>query len=203
MAIGDRQRFITKILEKSLNQKAETDVRFDWFINKHNELNFGKYFNDISNIFIGLNGDLSANQNKRNTLLRYDAYFGGKYNLIFEFDEYQHFSYARFIALNNYPKQIKLNYSLSEWKNYCRENKHRADKYRFSKTTIDFNFKGGRTAQRAYLDCFRDFLPSQNGLNPTLRIAEFEVSGIIYDDIASQKKLRQLVENNFKLNIID
>ncbi len=198
MAVGDRQRFITKILEKSLNQKAETDCRFDWFINRHTESHFGKYFKDIQKIFDGLKGDLFANQSKRTSFLRCDAYFGGKYNFIFEFDEFQHFSSARLRTLDYYPKRTKLNFSTSDWKKYCLANRQKADRYRYSKTTVDFDFEGGRTAQRAYLDCFRDFLPTENGLNPTLRINEFEVADIILNNKESQRKLKMLVED--KLN---
>ena len=78
----------------------------------------------------------------------------------------------------HYPNLLRLNFDLSEWKKLCSANRERADKYRKSKTAADFNFVGGRTAQRAYLDCFRDFLPEIQGLKPTLRINEFEVSGI-------------------------
>ncbi|SMG45066.1 hypothetical protein [Arenibacter troitsensis] len=198
MAVGDRQRFITEILEKSLNQRAETDCKFDWFVNSHSEFHFGKYFKNIHKIFQGLNGNLFANQNKRTSYLRCDAYFGGKYNFIFEFDEYQHFSSARLATLDNYPKRIKLNFSKSDWRKYCLANRLRADRYRYSKTATDFNFEGGRTAQRAYLDCFRDFLPCENGLNPTLRINEFEVADIVLNNKESQRKLKVLVEN--KLN---
>lgn len=198
MAVGDRQKFITGILEKALNQKAETDCKFDWFINSHSEYHFGKYFKDIQKIFDGLKGNLFANQNKRTSYLRCDAFFGGECNFIFEFDEFQHFSSARLSTLDLYPKRIKLNFSISDWKKYCVVNRQKADRYRYTKTTTDFDFEGGRTAQRAYLDCFRDFLPSENGLNPSLRINEFEVADIILNNKESQRKLKKLVEN--KLN---
>ena len=37
----------------------------------------------------------------------------------------------------------------------------------------------GRAAQRAFFDTFRDWLPSLHGLNPTVRLAEFEVNPIL------------------------
>ena len=130
--------------------------------------------------------------------MRCDAYFGGKYNFIFEFDEFQHFSSARLWTLDCYPKQVKLNFSTSDWKKYCLANRQKADRYRYTKKTKDFDFEGGRTAQRAYLDCFRDFLPTENGLNPTLRISEFEVADINLNNRESQRKLSVLVENKLK-----
>jgi hypothetical protein len=130
-------------LKKALNQKAETNCKFDWFINSHTESHFGKYFKNIHKIFDELNGDLFANQNKRISNLRCDAYFGGKYNLIFEFDEFQHFSSTRLATLNKYPKHIQLNFLTSVWRKYCLDNLQKADRYRYSKTTVDFNFEGG------------------------------------------------------------
>lgn len=93
---------------------------------------------------------------------------------------------------------MKLNFSISQWKKHCTENKSRADKYRKSKMTVEFNFEGGRTAQRAYLDCFRDLLPQFHGLNPTLRLNEFEVNNITSNNLEAQKQIEKLLK--IKLN---
>lgn len=178
MAVGDKQKFITEIISKVLNEPAQTRKRFDWFINKHTKENFRKYYFTIGRIFEVLNGDVTANQEKRTVSLDCDAYFGGKYNFIFEFDEFQHFSSSRLTTIDCYPPGLKLNFDLESWKQLCNKHKNKADNYRKSKKTADFNFIGGRTAQRAYLDSFRDLLPEIHGLNPTLRINEFEVAGI-------------------------
>ncbi len=199
MAVGDKQRLITEILGIVLNQVPQTDIKFDWFINKHKKDFFLSQYNIIDNIFTTLNGDFEANQNKKTTNLNCDAYFGGQYNFIFEFDEYQHFSSARLKTLEKYPTDLKLNFSVNQWKEYCANNQAKADKYRKSKTTSDFNFIGGRTAQRAYLDCFRDLLPQFHGLKPTLRFNEFEVLGINSNNLDSCKKIENLVK--LKLNI--
>src|SRR5690606_27411776 len=97
---------------------------------------------------------------------------------IFEFDEHQHFSSARLKTFDFYPTELKVNFSIVQWKQLCKTHKDNADKYRKSKTSADFDFVGGRTAQRAYLDCFRDLLPEINGLQPTVRICDFEVNDI-------------------------
>jgi hypothetical protein len=142
--------------------------------------------------------DLIANQSKRLTQLDCDAYFGGKLNFIFEFDEFQHFSTARLKTFEFYPSDLLLNFSISEWKAFCNANKIKADKYRHNKTTTDFNFRGGRTAQRAYLDCFRDLLPAMNGLNPTLRINDFEVEDIYLQNSESYKKIERILKTRLK-----
>jgi hypothetical protein len=177
MAVGDRQKLITDVVSTVLNEYA-TDVSFDWFINKHTQAHFGKYFTTIDKIFAALNGDKQASQAKRTKTLDCDAYFGGQHNFIFEFDEYQHFSSARLKTFEFYPPDLKINFSVDQWKQLCKTHKDKADKYRKAKATTDFNFAGGRTAQRAYLDCFRDLLPLLHGLQPTVRINEFEVTDI-------------------------
>lgn len=194
MAVGDKQKLITEIVSKVLNEEAQTSKKFDWFINKHSKENFGKHFLTIDKIFKTLNGDINANQTKRSVALDCDAYFGGEYNFIFEFDEFQHFSSARLKTIEHYPTNLKLNFDLKTWKNLCLTYKDRADNYRKAKTTTDFNFAGGRTAQRAYLDCFRDLLPEVQELNPTLRINEFEVIGITKNDKEACNRIEQLLK---------
>ncbi|MCC6837040.1 MAG: hypothetical protein IT234_00760 [Bacteroidia bacterium] len=194
MAVRDRQKLITEIVSEVLGQSAETDRTFDWFINKHLKEHFGFHFNTIHNIFNELNGDSNTSTTKRTVPLDCDAYFGGRYNFIFEFDEFQHFSSARLRTLEHYPKELKLGYNLDAWKYLCSSHEGKANKYRYNKSTVDFNFPGGRTAQRAYLDCFRDFLPEVNGLNPTVRINEFEVAEIHSNNLDSYKTIENLLK---------
>lgn len=193
MAVGDKQKLITEIVQIVLNQKAEVDQKFDWFVNKHFQKDFKNYFSSIEDIFYKLKGDKLGNDNKSIKRLQTDAYFGGKYNFLFEFDEYQHFSSFRKSSFDFYPKNLKLNFNIEEWKNLCLLNSLKADRYRFSKQTKDFNFNGGRNAQRAYLDCFRDILPEVNGLNPTLRLNEFEVLGIDRNNLENCNRIEKLI----------
>lgn len=199
MPVGVRQKLITGIVATVLGQKPQLDKSFEWFINKHTSDHFGKWHSTIDTIFHNLKGDLVINQSKRTQCLECDAYFGGQYNLIFEFDEHQHFSSARLKTLELYPPDLQVNFSIDEWKSMCRMYKDKADKYRKSKTTTDFNFYGGRTAQRAYLDCFRDLLPQQHGLKPTLRINEFEVEGIYANNKESCNRIEKLLNSKLKI----
>lgn len=198
MAVGDKQKLITEIVGVVLNEKPQTDRKFDWFINKHTVDNFKSSFTVISNIFKDLNGDINANISKRTKSLKCDAYFGGKYNFIFEFDEFQHFSSHRLKTFEFYSESVKLNFCLQTWIKYCNIHHLRADGYRKSKTTTDFNLVGGRTAQRAYLDCFRDLLPHHHGLNPTLRISEFEVENIYFNNKASCLAIEKVINSKLK-----
>lgn len=194
MTIGVRQKLITEIIALVLNEHAQTNKKFDWFVNKHRIQDFGEHFSAIDKIFKILNGDINSNNSKQLTKLNCDAYFGGQYNFIFEFDEVQHFSSLRLLALENYPIGLKLNYNIKHWISLCHRHKYKADNYRKTKTTVDFNFLGGRTAQRAYLDSFRDLLPKVQGLNPTLRINEFEVADVSRIDNNGCKIIEQLLK---------
>ena len=194
MPVGDKQKLITEIISTVIQEKPEQDKSFHWFINKHTTDHFGKHYDAIDKIFKTLKGNIVANQEKRSMSLQCDAFFKNN-NFIFEFDEHQHFSSARLKSFEFYPQELKLNYSINDWKKYCSIYKDKADKYRFSKTTVDFNFSGGRTSQRAYLDCFRDLLPEQYGLRPTLRINEFEVVGISNNDKQACEKIERLLKS--------
>ncbi|MCM5530311.1 hypothetical protein [Parasegetibacter sp. NRK P23] len=194
MAVGDRQKLITGIIATVLSERAQTNISFDWFVNKHTKEHFGKYFTTIDKIFTSLNGDKEASQAKRILTLDCDAYFGGQHNFILEFDEHQHFSSARLKTFEFYPTDLKVNFSIEKWKQLCKTHKEKADKYRKAKTTTDFNFEGGRTAQRAYLDCFRDLLPLLHGLQPIVRINEFDVTDIYTNNKEACNKIEKLLE---------
>lgn len=85
-------------------------------------------------------------------------YFVPSENLIVEFDESQHFTNARKITLDSYPESLNTGYSLDRWKGLCLSlNKHDND-------------PPYRDEQRAWYDTVRDFYPSENGLNPLVRL---------------------------------
>lgn len=194
MAVGGKQKLITEIVGNVLGTPVLTNKTFDWFFNKHQKEHFGKHFSTIGKIFEVLGGDIEINQSKRTQLLKCDAYIGGKYNCIFEFDEFQHFSSARMKTFEYYPIDLNVNFDIEEWKKLCQNHSPKSDKYRARKVTVDFDFVGGRTAQRAYLDCFRDLLPEINGLQPTLRINEFEVVGIERDSPEARKIIEKILK---------
>jgi hypothetical protein len=176
MAIKDGQKLLSELVSRALNEPAQIDAKFPWFINQDQKEHFKDAYPIMETIFASLNG---LDQQKGKRFLQCDAYFGGKQNFMFEFDELQHFSTARFNTFKYYPGNLKSNFSITQWKEYCLKYLSKADNYRFNKETTDFKFKGGRTCQRAYLDVFRDLLPQYNKLNQTLRVADFEVSHIV------------------------
>lgn len=194
MAVTDRQKFITKLVGIVLQEPPAKET-FDWFINKHTAEYFSNSYKIVHLIFEKLGGDIKENRNKRLQRLQADAFFNGNLNFLFEFDELQHFNSSRLLVLKMLPANIKVNYDLYEWITLCERHRRKADNYYRKKTARDFNFEGGRTAQRAYLDSFRDFLPAKHGLKPTLRINEFEVSDIFTDKKDDLKKLERVLKS--------
>lgn len=204
MAVGDQQRLITEILAEVLNEKAETNISFEWLKNKHLELDFKNeklginLFPVVENIFAKLKGDKNGMASKGARVLKPDCYFGGKYNFIFEFDELQHFTAYKMVALQNYPSDLKYGFDIKQYLLYCNIHKDKAIKKGppgYRKPKEEFPFENGRAAQRAFFDSFRDLLPTLHGLNPTLRISEFEAAEIHVNNEQAKEKIRQILIN--------
>jgi len=85
-------------------------------------------------------------------------YFVPSLGVILEFDESQHFTAPREIALSHYPDQTELGFDRDRWIGLCRK-MHRRD-----------NDPPYRDEQRAWYDTMRDFAPYILGLKPTVRL---------------------------------
>lgn len=83
---------------------------------------------------------------KSKSLQRCDIYIPSK-KLLVETDEYQHFSYPRYISLENYPSSLSIGYNLSWYMEICNK-----------KRMVD-NDPKYRDEQRAWYDTIRDLLP--------------------------------------------
>lgn len=85
-------------------------------------------------------------------------FFVPSQNIIVEFDESQHFTVPRKIALEDYPESLELGFDKKKWIRLCE--------------TIGAkdNDPPYRDEQRAWYDTLRDFLPSIRGLKPTIRL---------------------------------
>ena len=83
---------------------------------------------------------------KVKNLCESDLYIPSK-KILIETDESQHFTEARLVALNNYPKGFAFSYNVNAYKQMCKKikSKDRDPKY--------------RDEQRAWYDSIRDFLP--------------------------------------------
>lgn len=92
-------------------------------------------------------------------------YFVPRPGLMLEFDESQHFTAPRKIALENYPEEFILGYDKNRWKTLCEQ--------------IDAKDNDPaclyRDEQRAWYDTLKDFLPTMMGLSPTVRLYSKDV----------------------------
>lgn len=78
--------------------------------------------------------------------------------LIVEFDESQHFTACRKVALLKYPETFISGFDLNKWMDLC------------NKIDAKDNNPPFRDEQRAWYDTLRDFLPTIKNLQPTIRL---------------------------------
>jgi len=117
------------------------------------------YKEDLKRIFENLQ---NYRENKNfvyaDTLPNCDYYIQNQ-GFVLEFDESQHFTIPRKIALLSYPYKSKSGFSLGRWAFTCDE------------TRATDNDPYYRDEQRAWYDTLRDFLPELTGnLKPTVRL---------------------------------
>jgi hypothetical protein len=84
--------------------------------------------------------------------------------LIVEFDESQHFTESRALALAHYPPDLRLLYPVERWRELCLQIKKRDN------TPIY------RDEQRAWYDTLRDFAPRILGKGNTARLYSRELA---------------------------
>jgi len=75
-----------------------------------------------------------------------------------EFDESQHFTKSRQLALSLYPKSLPIGFDREAWIRLC------------EKINARDNHPPFRDEQRAWYDTLRDFLPLTKGMLPTIRL---------------------------------
>ena len=152
--------------------------KFNWLTNK-----IIPSEEELWRIFSILGGEAEAMQSKGSRRLTPDGYLP-KFNCIIEFDELQHFTEFRLQTLLHYPADMYLGFDIESYRSWCDEYSIKALKKGpsgYRKPRPEFPFEGGRAAQRALFDTFRDLLPSRHGLNPTIRISEFQLPSLLSD----------------------
>lgn len=130
----------------------------------------------LRSIYRVLGGDEALLASKRSgSNPRIDLLHSGR-ALAIEVDEIQHFTTDRIRTLELYPTTTDVLFDPDEYRAAIHEWHQRADDYRASKPTRDFPFPGGRRAQRAYFDAFRDLVAPTFGLR-VLRVPAPECDG--------------------------
>ena len=102
---------------------------------------------------------------------------------IVEFDESQHFSRPRLTTLSLYPDDLDVGFSLSRWRELCREIDAKDDQ------PLD------RDERRAWYDTMRDLLPTLYGFKPTVRLyaGEFEWCSLEAASVRDQARVAALL----------
>ena len=181
---------IIALVETVFGVTGDRRAQFDWLRNKPNPDHFGKHYDAVMALYNELEGNWHGTTAKANGYLIPDAYFPEPYHFIFEFDELQHFTEYRHRTFQFYPENIPLAYVPQKYRQFCQQHYVAAlakGPERFRRHTADFPYTNGRAAQRAFFDTFRDWLPPLHGLNPTVRLAEFEVVPILSGQLSGHK----------------
>lgn len=105
-----------------------------------------------------------------------------EFKLIIEYDENQHFTKSRAITLENYPSNIKLNFSKKDWINSCK--------------TINAkdNNPVDRDERRAFYDAVRDIEAYKNGY----KLVRIKHGDIDWKENGAEKYLLKLVTSKNK-----
>ena len=117
-----------------------------------------KHYSVLKSVYKSLQNHRGFEQFVRSKNLPRCDFFIPSKNFILEFDESQHFTIPRKIALKTYTDDIKLGFDKNVWINLCEKIKARDNDPPF------------RDEQRAWYDTVRDFLPEIKNLKPTVRL---------------------------------
>ena len=114
--------------------------------------------------------------------------------LIVEFDESQHFTLVRKVALEHYPEKLEMEFDRKKWIHLCE--------------TIDAkdNDPPYRDEQRAWYDTLRDFLPALRGLKPTIRLyaGDYDWCSLNPENPSDREKFKQVQKETcaqFQINM--
>lgn len=122
------------------------------------EFNDKKYGEGLKKIFEALQEHRGFRDFIKAKTLPNCDFFVPNPGFVLEFDETQHFTSARKLALELYPEELKLGFDRKKWIELC------------NKIHARDNDPPYRDEQRAWYDTLRDFLPEIVGLKPTIRI---------------------------------
>lgn len=131
------------------------DLNLPCKLEDYKNTNIHKHIEEIYQALLGYRGYDNFVRAKR--LPKVDFFIPDQ-KLIVEFDESQHFTEPRAIALGLYPNKDDFGFSLEKWSNLCRD---------LDKRDNDPPY---RDEQRAWYDTLRDFVPLFWGAGKTVRL---------------------------------
>ncbi len=111
----------------------------------------------LEEVHRALGGNRQALARKHSGELRPDLVIATTGQIV-EVDEVQHFTGARQTTLQRYAPGCALGFSISDYRNLIDSWRARAEAVFTRRWSPDFDFAGGRRAQRAYADALVDLL---------------------------------------------
>ena len=90
-------------------------------------------------------------------------------------------------------RETRVGFDLDKYKSRCTQNAAaalRKGAVGYRKPKSEFPFQNGRATQRALFDACRDLLPHRYGLNPTVRISEFEVPSLLVNRKSAKEEIQ-------------
>jgi len=198
--MGQVERQVTDIVVRVLRArplgKPECQQLLTFLVNKHSPELPADLYQTLDSMFIALKGYRQGMDQKEARRIPVDCCFGPPYSFIVEVDEVQHFTSYKATALNHYPEDASLGFDLQEYLQLCEryaDEAYRKGPSGYRKPKPEFPFDGGRAAQRAFFDAFKDLLPARHGLRPTLRIPVL-TSAVDGQDV--ERRIRRYLDAN-------
>ena len=124
----------------------------------------------LHDVHRSLGGNRHALARGRGVALRLDLMIPSTGQLV-EVNEVQHFTGARQASLRRYPPSFAAGFSIADYRTLIESWRVRAEAVFTRRWSPDFDFAGGRRAQRAYGDALVDLLAPVFTGAPVLRLA--------------------------------
>lgn len=150
------KRGIGKILE-GIHGEVKRNYKFQ-IGTKPSDFGEKKFCEELGRIFVALQEHRVFKDFVKVKTLPHCDFFVPNPGFVLEFDESQHFTSARKLALELYPEELKLGFDKETWIDLC------------NRIDAKDNDPPYRDEQRAWYDTLRDFLPEIVGLKPTVRV---------------------------------
>ena len=172
-----------KRLLKKIYGKVEENYKFD-VGTRAEDFKGSHYYNKLREIYEVLQSYRGFKEFVKAKTLPNCDFFIPNPGFIVEFDESQHFTSHRKIAIEHYPSDLRLGFNRERWSRLC------------EKINAKDNDPPYRDEQRAWYDTLRDFIPAILGLKPTVRLfaKDFVWCSLDPDDPKDVERFKRMIE---------
>lgn len=181
------KEIIKRLLEK-IYGKVKVNYKFNVGTRPEN-FKGRPYYNELREIYEALQSYRGFKEFVKAKTLPNCDFFIPNPGFIVEFDESQHFTLPRKIALERYPSNLELGFNRERWIRLC------------EKINAKDNDPPYRDEQRAWYDTLRDFLPAILRLKPTVRLfaKDFVWCSLNPDNPKDVEKFKRMIEKQDRL----